>query len=74
MLTSPVIMLVDDEPQALTALLGALAKRFGRDYQVVSHLSAAAALEDLDRIRPRAGTRRWSSPTIGCRKCRALSS
>ena len=48
-------MLVDDEPQALATLLGALAKRFGGDYQVVSHLSATAALKDLDRVKAEGG-------------------
>ena len=51
MLARPMIMLVDDEPEPLTALLDALARRFGGDYQVVSHLSAAAALTDLDRMK-----------------------
>ena len=51
MLTRPVITVVDDEPQALTALLDALARRFGGDYRIVSHLSARAALDDLERIR-----------------------
>jgi len=55
MLTRPVIMLVDDEPQALATLLGALAKRFGGDYQVVSHLSATAALKDLDHVKAKDG-------------------
>jgi len=51
MLTRPVIIVVDDEPHALAALLGALARRFGGDYRIVSHLSARAALDDLERIR-----------------------
>jgi thioredoxin reductase (NADPH) len=51
MLTRPVITVVDDEPQALAALLGALARRFGGDYRIVSHRSARAALDDLERIR-----------------------
>jgi thioredoxin reductase (NADPH) len=51
MLTRPVITVVDDEPQALAALLDALARRFGGDYRIVSHLSARAALDDLRRIR-----------------------
>jgi thioredoxin reductase (NADPH) len=51
MLTRPVIMVVDDEPGALAALLDALARRFGGDYRVVSHLSPQAALEEFDRIR-----------------------
>jgi thioredoxin reductase (NADPH) len=44
-------MAVDDEPPALAALLDALARRFGADYRVTSHLSAAAALEELARIK-----------------------
>ncbi|HSB62966.1 MAG TPA: FAD-dependent oxidoreductase [Thermoanaerobaculia bacterium] len=51
MLTRPVIMVVDDEPGSLAALLDALARRYGGDYRVVSHLSPQAALEALDRIR-----------------------
>ena len=51
MLTRPVITVVDDEPQDLAALLDALARRFGGDYRIVSHLSARAALDDLRRIR-----------------------
>jgi thioredoxin reductase (NADPH) len=55
MFTRPVILVVDNEPPALAALLDALARRFGGDYQVVSHLSAAAALGDLERIRNEGG-------------------
>jgi thioredoxin reductase (NADPH) len=51
MLTRPVIMVVDDEPGSLAALLDALARRYGGDYRVVSHLSPQAALEDLDRLK-----------------------
>src|SRR5215469_1021321 len=55
MLTRPVILLVDDEPHTLAALLDALARRFGGDYQVMSHLSTAAALNDLDRVKHEGG-------------------
>jgi hypothetical protein len=51
MLTRPAIVLVDDEPQALTPLLDALARRYGGDYRVVSHLSARAALDDLAKMK-----------------------
>jgi thioredoxin reductase (NADPH) len=44
-------MVVDDEPGSLAALLDALARRFGGDYRVVSHLSPQAALEELARIK-----------------------
>lgn len=55
MFTRPVILLVDNDPQSLAALGDALARRFGRDYQVVSHLSPQAALEELERIRYEGG-------------------
>ena len=51
MLTRPTIMLVDDDPQELTALANALARRFGADYRVASHASAHAALEELEQIK-----------------------
>jgi thioredoxin reductase (NADPH) len=40
----PVIMVVDDEPDALAAMLDALTRRFGGDYRVTPYLSARAAL------------------------------
>ena len=40
----PVIVIVDDEPDALAAILDALTRRFGGDYRVVPHSSARAAL------------------------------
>lgn len=51
----PVILVVDDEPRALSSLLDALARRFGGDYRVVAHLSARAALDDLARITAEGG-------------------
>ena len=59
-------MVVDDEPEALSALLDALARRFGADYRVVSHLSARAALRELGRSGTTARRSRWSSRTSGC--------
>jgi thioredoxin reductase (NADPH) len=47
----PVIMIVDDEPTALTAMLDALAGRYGGDYRVISHLRATDALSELEKIR-----------------------
>lgn len=47
----PVIMVVDDEPAALAAMLDALTRRFGGDYRVVPHLSAPTALEAVSRIK-----------------------
>ena len=43
----PAIMILDDDPVALSALLDALARRFGADYRVVAHLSAEAFLDGL---------------------------
>jgi len=47
----PVILVVDDEPAALTALLDALTRRFGGDYRIVPHFSAAAALASIAEIK-----------------------
>lgn len=47
----PHIMILDDEPAALTAMLDALARRFGGDYQVSSHLQASTALAELEKIK-----------------------
>jgi thioredoxin reductase (NADPH) len=47
----PAIVIVDDEPVALSALLDALARRFGGDYRVVSHMRPEACLEALAAMR-----------------------
>ncbi len=47
----PWIVIVDDRPHGLSALLDAITRRYGADYQTVGHLSAAAALADLARAR-----------------------
>jgi thioredoxin reductase (NADPH) len=47
----PVIMVVDDEPDALAAMLDALTRRFGGDYRVIPHLSARAALDAVTKIK-----------------------
>jgi len=47
----PAIVVVDDEPAALAAMLDALARRFGADYRVVPHLSAREALDGIGRMR-----------------------
>lgn len=47
----PVIMIVDDEPDALAAMLDALTRRFGGDYRVVPHLSPRAALAAVPKIK-----------------------
>jgi thioredoxin reductase (NADPH) len=47
----PYILIIDDEPPALTAMLDALARRFGGDYQVISHLQISTALAELEKIK-----------------------
>ena len=47
----PWIVIVDDRPHGLSALLEAIVRRYGSDYHTVGHLSARAALEDLARAR-----------------------
>jgi thioredoxin reductase (NADPH) len=47
----PAIVIVDDDPVALSALLDALARRFGGDYRVISHLDHRACLEALAAMR-----------------------
>jgi len=51
MANRPVIMVVDDEPDALTAMNDALTRRFGGDYRVIPHLSARAALGAIAKIK-----------------------
>jgi thioredoxin reductase (NADPH) len=41
----PLIIVVDDEPAALAAMLDALTRRFGADYRIVPNLFASAALD-----------------------------
>ncbi|HEU4385225.1 MAG TPA: FAD-dependent oxidoreductase [Anaeromyxobacteraceae bacterium] len=47
----PVILVVDDEPAELAALLEALTRRFGNDYRVVPLPSARAALEAIGQMK-----------------------
>ena len=47
----PAIVVVDDEPVALSKLLDALARRYGADYRVVSHLDPGACLAALEAMR-----------------------
>jgi thioredoxin reductase (NADPH) len=47
----PVIVVVDDEPAALAAMLDTLTRRFGGDYRVAPYLSALAALEAIARLK-----------------------
>ena len=44
-------MVVDDEQASLVAMLDALTRRFGGDYRVVPHLSAATALDAVSKIK-----------------------
>jgi thioredoxin reductase (NADPH) len=47
----PAIVVVDDEPTALAAILEALTRRFGGDYRLESHLSPDMALEAVSRLK-----------------------
>jgi thioredoxin reductase (NADPH) len=47
----PVIMVVDDDPRALSDLAEALRRRFDRDYEVLAHQSGRVALEELARLK-----------------------
>lgn len=47
----PAIVVVDDEPAALAAMLDALTRRFGGDYRVVPDLSPTNALDTIARIK-----------------------
>jgi len=47
----PVILVVDDEPAEVAALAEVLRHRFDRDYQILAHTSALAALRELRRLK-----------------------
>jgi hypothetical protein len=47
----PAIVVVDDEPTALTAMLDALTRQFGTDYHIVPYLSAASALGAVSAVK-----------------------
>jgi thioredoxin reductase (NADPH) len=51
----PAIIIVDDEPAALAAMLNALTRRFGADYDIVPHLSASTALEAVSTMKKDGG-------------------
>jgi DNA-binding NtrC family response regulator len=51
----PVIVVVDDEADALSAIRNALTRRFGGDYRVVSRRSARTALDDICAIKEKGG-------------------
>lgn len=47
----PIIMVVDDEADALAAMLDALTRRFGGDYRIVPQFSAVAALNAISKCK-----------------------
>jgi thioredoxin reductase (NADPH) len=51
MLKKPVILLVDEDPESLSALLESLTRRYGADYRVAAHASVRSAAGDLERMR-----------------------
>jgi hypothetical protein len=46
-MTTPVLMVLDDDPGSLGTLDGTLRRRYGHDYLVISEASPAAALGRL---------------------------
>jgi thioredoxin reductase (NADPH) len=51
----PVLMAVDDEPAALSAIEGELRKRYGTDYEVVCATSPEAGLRRLEQLKDDGG-------------------
>jgi thioredoxin reductase (NADPH) len=51
MTEQPVILVVDDDMSSLTITEQELRKRYGQDYRVLARQSAAAALDDLRRLK-----------------------
>jgi thioredoxin reductase (NADPH) len=47
----PAILVIDDEPAALAAMLDTLTRRFGTDYRIVPYLSARAALDAVSTMK-----------------------
>ena len=54
-MTSPVLLVVDDDAQAMAALEQALHRRYGADDRVVAEQFPVAAVESLERMRSQAG-------------------
>jgi thioredoxin reductase (NADPH) len=50
-MTRPAVIVVDDDPDRLSVLEGALRRRYGQDYLLASETSAAAALRRLADLR-----------------------
>jgi len=50
-MTNPALMAVDDDPDGLRALDGALRRRYGHDYLIITEGSPAAALRRLRQLR-----------------------
>jgi len=48
-MTQPILFLVDDDPATLESLKAALERRFGADYQVLTHVSPASALARIEQ-------------------------
>ena len=74
MSAQPVILVVDDDMTSLTITEQELRKRYGRDYRVLARQSAAAALDELRRLKATASRSRSSWPTRRCRRCPAPTS
>ncbi|MFL5842800.1 MAG: FAD-dependent oxidoreductase [Thermoleophilaceae bacterium] len=53
MLGKPVILAIDDDPLALDRVQDELGRRYGRDYEVLGEVSAAAALQRIEALHDR---------------------
>jgi thioredoxin reductase (NADPH) len=51
----PILMVVDDEAEALQVIERELEKRYGADYEVICEPSAEAALQSLEELKAREG-------------------
>ncbi|WP_373048590.1 FAD-dependent oxidoreductase [Vulgatibacter sp.] len=54
MIDRPAILVVDDDSKELSALVEALARRFGGDYRIVAHFTPESALEHLRELHEQA--------------------
>ena len=55
-MTKPVLLVVDDDPVALSIVEGELSRRYGSDYAVAAQASVEDALADLHRVRDENGS------------------
>jgi thioredoxin reductase (NADPH) len=68
----PVILVLDDDPDAVALMGGELSERYGRDYEIVAVRAASIAVERLEAIRESGGrvalvlADQWLTDGTGC--------